>query len=436
MVVALLAVTGGIAAFAVPAVADEHYGPEATTYVDSCGILDDSGVYVLRQDVSAVEGDCFRVTADGVTLLGAGHSVTGGNTSGSAIVADGVSDLHIEGVAVSEFWNGITLSGVEDAAFAEVRVVNATGDGIRVADSTAVDVEDGTITGAGGHGVVVVGSEQVSVAETTLADNRGNGVTVRQSFATTVHDNRITGNGGMGVRVDDAPEASTRASADGPPSWLLPMLGDAGFAGLGDVFGSAAADTTPLTISDNRISNNRYEGVFVRGTNGSVVSGNTVTGATDGIHLINSSGVTVSNNVVSGSTDDGIALAGVHDSTVAGNVASENANDGVYLIGTNNELSGNTLSDNGDDGVDLDGGSANRFVSNRAFKNADDGLYLRESDGNVVSDNSLRDNADDGFDIRGSTGNAVYNNTVCGNDNRDLQVRTGVVGNDVHDNDC
>ncbi|MFC7137863.1 right-handed parallel beta-helix repeat-containing protein [Halobaculum litoreum] len=435
VVVAALVVVSTVGiAFAVPATAAEQYGPASTTYVDSCGTLDDAGVYILRNDVTVTDGDCFRVTADDVTLLGAGHTLYGTNTSGAAVVASGVSGLHLEGLETVGWWNAVELTSVEGATIRETAATNSSGDGIRVADSSDVVFENGSITGAAGHGVVVVDSDAVEVVGASLVDNTGDGVAVRRSVATSVRDSLIANNGGMGVRVGVAPEQEASAST-GPPSWLLPMLGSSGFDGLDALFTPEPADDRPgLTVSDNRIVDNRYEGVMVTQVNRAVVANNTVSGATDGIHVVNASAAVVDGNAVSGSTDDGIVLAFVTDSNVSGNEVTENGDDGVYLIGSNNELRGNVFTNNTDDGLDLDGGANNTILENVARGNVDDGIYLRESDGNRIVGNRLHDNTDDGFGVRGSTANVVTNNSVCGNENRDLQVRTGVTGNEVHDN--
>ena len=139
VVAAVLVTSAALVGVAAPAAADGGHAPVddvgdpgSATYVNDCGTLDRSGVYVLQQDVSAAEGDCLRVTADDVTLLAGGHTVAGGNTSGSAIVAEGVTGLHVEGFTLVGTWNGITLADVEDARVTDVRVRNATGDGVRV----------------------------------------------------------------------------------------------------------------------------------------------------------------------------------------------------------------------------------------------------------------------------------------------------------------
>jgi len=432
VLLAALAVAALPAAFGATATAAD--APGSATYLDQCATIDDPGVYVLRSDVVGTDGDCLRVTADDVTLLGAGHVVAADNATGAAVAADGVSDLHVEGIAAEGWWRGVRLTNVEDARVTDVRVGNATADGVRVADSDGVEVDNGSVAGADGHGVVVAASEDVTVASMRLRDNDGDGVAVRDSRAITVRENAVRDNGGVGVRV--GPVSQRRSLDADARRWVRPLLGDVGFDALSNLFGAAEAPADPIVVSENRIEDNRYLGVSVVGANDSVVEGNRIVGATDGIKLVDVSGADVSDNEVSGSVDDGIALARTSDTDVDGNRLVDNADDGVYVHGDGNTLVDNTVERNADDGFDLDNSSDTRVESNRAANNGDDGLFLREADSGVVAGNELANNADDGLDIRESTANSIHNNTACGNDHRNVHVRTGVSGNDLADNDA
>lgn len=434
LVITALVVTAIPAAVAMPVAADDRLGPNAVTYLTHSTVIDDPGVYILRTDVSATGGDGITVTADDVTIYGAGHSLVGSPDAGSAIIADGVSNLHVEGVAISGWWNGLTLSNVDGATITDVHVTNTSGDGLRITDSVGVSFASGSVVNATGHGVVVTTGRDITVANADLTDNLGHGVAMRDSRASTVHANTIANNGGVGVRVDTVPErAPVRASL---PFWMIPLYGDVPLTILADLLGdsSAVTDSQSIVVTNNVITDNRYEGVLVIRAAGGTIADNTISNATDGIHLYSVSKTTVAGNTVSGSTDDGIALSWVNDSSVSGNTMVDNRNDGLYLFGDRNTLRDNTASENGDDGIDVDSGVDNLIESNAAHGNGDDGVFVREANVNSVLGNDLRNNADDGIDLRGSTGNSVGNNTVCGSTDRDVQIRQGVVGNDVFDN--
>ncbi len=434
LVVTALVVIALPAAFAVPVAANDRLGPNSVTYLTHSTVIDDPGVYVLRTDISASDGDGLTVTADDVTILGAGHSLVGSPEAGSAITADGVSNLHVEGVSITGWWNGLTFADVDGVTLTGVHISNASGDGVRLSESTDVTFAAGSVVGSTGHGVVVTTGRDITVSESTLSDNGGHGIAMRDSRASTVHASTITDNGGVGIRVDSVPErAPARASL---PFWMIPLYGDVPVDVLAEFFGQSSdgVDSQALVVTNNTISDNRYEGVLLVGATGGTIANNTVANATDGIHLYSVSWAAVTGNTISGSTDDGIALSRVNDSTISGNTMVDNRNDGLYLFGDRNALLDNTASKNGDDGIDVDSGADNRIEANAAYNNGDDGVFVREANVNIVIGNDLRNNADDGIDLRGATGNSVNNNTVCGSTDRDVQIRQGVVGNDVHDN--
>ncbi|MXR40371.1 hypothetical protein GRX01_03240 [Halobaculum sp. WSA2] len=436
LVAAMVVATAAPAASAAGAFAADDHEPGPTTYLDHCTTIDDPGTYILDRDVRTSADACFTVTADDVRLLGAGHAVVGTNRNGSAVAVDGASDVHVEGFDVDGWWHGVRVVDAEDVTVTDVSVRNASADGVRVSDSTGVTLSHGSVVAVGGHGVAVLESETVTVDGMRLANNTGDGVAVRRSTGTTVRASEIVENGGVGVAV----AAESRPAVDRPnvPAWLLPLFGGGGLGDIAELFASAdgADDRERTVIADNRLADNRYEGVLVDGAHGSRIAGNTVVGATDGIRLFNLSGASVADNVVTGSVDDGIAVSAVRGTNVSRNAVTGNGDDGLYVSGSETTVTNNTLVDNGDDGIDLHDSNRSRIAGNEARDNFDDGLFLRESDGNVVAENRLHDNGDDGFDIRGSTDNVVHNNSVCRNANRDMQVRLGVVGNDVRDNSC
>lgn len=435
LVAAMLTATALSASGATVASGVEELGPDAVTYVERCSILDESGTYVLERDVETTADDCFRVTADDVRLLGTGHTVLGENATGSAVLVDDATEVHVEGLGATDWRRGVTVDGATNVTVADVTVQNVSADGVRISDSTDVTVVNGSVVAGGGHGVTVLDSENAIIEGMRLANNTGNGVSIRRSADTTVHGNAILDNGGVGVDVT----ADSMSSADRPevPAWLLPLAGDGGLSDFAEVLAAEpTAGSAGTVVTDNTIEDNRYQGVLVLRENAGRIANNTVAGSTDGIRLINVSGASVAGNTISGSIDDGIAISWGSETNISDNTVSANGDDGVYVFGSGNVVANNTVANNSDDGLDLHDSDRNRVTANYAYGNGDDGVFFRESNGNTVVDNRFVDNRDDGFDIRGSTDNVIHNNTACRNDNHDMQIRLGVEGNEVRDNSC
>ena len=94
----------------------------------TCGELSSPGTYTLSENISGVTGTCFTVSSDGVTIDGAGFSVTSSSTVPVAIDArrydsiggsltngaDGYSSLIVNNITFSGFTVGVNASGNAD----------------------------------------------------------------------------------------------------------------------------------------------------------------------------------------------------------------------------------------------------------------------------------------------------------------------------------
>jgi parallel beta-helix repeat protein len=145
-------------------------------------------------------------------------------------------------------------------------------------------------------------------------------------------------------------------------------------------------DRTNVTVQNTHI-NNFSCGLWLNGSSGIRISGNTLTNHQDGVSLDSSFGNIVSGNNVTANDFDGIYLRASHGNLISGNTITNN-DDGVELyISSNNTIAGNTM------------------------KNRRTGVVLYACPNNRVHDNTL---TNDGFLFHGSDQNAVANNTING----------------------
>jgi len=180
-----------------------------------------------------------------VTLVGAGAATVvrsagaptalpddGGLDDGLGTLAiRNASGVIVENLTVSAPQDGILVRDSRDVVLRGVTVLGAGDDGVDVRNSDGVSVS-GTFEGSGDHGIVVrEGSRNVRIAASRIASNADNGVRVRDSSAVQVEDcevaanaddgvlvrdasavavrrNRIAGNGGYGIRVRNAPDTA------------------------------------------------------------------------------------------------------------------------------------------------------------------------------------------------------------------------------------
>lgn len=159
----------------------------------------------------------------------------------------------------------------------------------------------------------------------------------------------------------------------------------------GIIFNDNSANNT---VSNNRVSCNSYSGVGIYTTDnarGMIITGNTVTGAEDGI-AVQQIGTSTATNFV-----------------MTGNILTGNKN-GFWVCLGNSTISNNTASGNLVSGLDITG-SYNRILNNNASKNGNCGITLGSygnADYNTVSGNIL------GYNQAGLN-TASHYSTITGN---------------------
>jgi len=191
------------------------------------------------------------------------------------------------------------------------------------------------------------------------------------------------------------------------------LIAGAGWAGI-DLTGR-----TGVTIRNCRVSGFTV-GVWLNGSSGNAIVGNTTSGNANGILLFGGSSTNVvRGNDTSGNVDYGIFLDdGSNANTVAGNVANGMQYSGIFLLNVSDDtLSGNTASSNGGAPVGpLDAGQ---------------GIYLFNADHTTLDGNSASGNVSDGFQLRFSTGNRLTGDDGSRNQRDGIALWDSSSGNTV-----
>ena len=121
LLVALGAVApGALGAGASGAFGAVEQGTAAAQAVDGCTTVDEPGRYTLTSDVrNATVDTCIRVTADDVTLDGAGHAVDGVGAFGSAgVLVTAGSNVTVRNVTATDWDDGVRFTGISGATVA------------------------------------------------------------------------------------------------------------------------------------------------------------------------------------------------------------------------------------------------------------------------------------------------------------------------------
>ncbi|UCB60588.1 MAG: right-handed parallel beta-helix repeat-containing protein [Candidatus Bathyarchaeota archaeon] len=171
-----------------------------------------------------------------------------------------------------------------------------------------------------------------------------------------------------------------------------------------------------ITLSDNSINENQYDGIRLENSSNNILNANTITdNQFDGIVLYSSSSTTLSGNTVTGNQYDGIHLEFSHDNTISGNNVVDNKDDGAHLRNSSdNTLSGNTITNNNNSGVYLNSAPHNVFSQNNLANN-NDGFLLEYSPYNTLNTNIMAGNDHSGAYFFSASHSIISENNLANN---------------------
>jgi parallel beta-helix repeat protein len=148
------------------------------------------------------------------------------------------------------------------------------------------------------------------------------------------------------------------------------------------------------TITNNIVTNNTQDGIYVDGGDTNVVSNNQVSSNLNGISVVYSTDSIVLNNNVSGNNQCGIYLFADRD-VLSYNIVSSNGRYGIYMVGNEHRVFGNTVSNNSEAGILLS--SSNNIISGNSISLSQYGVEFDPWSGpvynNTIFKNNFVDNA-------------------------------------------
>jgi parallel beta-helix repeat protein len=277
--------------------------------ISNCTNITVAGYYTLNTSISGINGDCFEIKVDNVTLDFKGYSITG-NGNGSGVFSDGRDDLVVKNSYIYNFYRGIYFFSGPDRAI----IINNT-------------IKNQTYAGIG-----IVGSENSTVIDNTI-ENASYAVYFNTDTRSIVKNNRVL-NSEKGVYISNY------------------------YGG-----GSSIA-------YNNTIINMTHAGVYVEG-NSTNVTGNTIYGfnsSSEGIYLEYVYDTIIEENNLSNG-DVGIYLKGSINSTLSiNNITNFSNGIELYYNSLNNLVELNTLKNN-KDSVYIYGGSNNSIIKDTDLSN-------------------------------------------------------------------
>ncbi len=148
------------------------------------------------------------------------------------------------------------------------------------------------------------------------------------------------------------------------------------------------------TISNNKISSNNVDGVWIYNSNYNTIKNNFISSnGDDALVFYVSNHSKVIDNIIDSNDDNGIIIYHPsNDIKILGNIVSKNSDNGIYTDSSSNIISRNNISEN-EVGVYFYGSSNNIVTKNNILDNKDDGIYLNEySDNNDINNNTITNN--------------------------------------------
>ncbi len=261
------------------------------------------------------------------------------------------------------------------------------GTGIRLLESTDVDVFENSVDNAIQHGLYLINTQSSNLADNQITKSRVDGIHVAYSEDIVVSENAVSENGRSGVYLTESSASSIR---------------------------------------DNTFSHQTGHGVYLADAAGNDVTSNEIShNETHGIHLSRSVNIVIDDNSITDQTLHGIHSEN-HDSlAISGNRIEANNKSGAFLEESSSGLfiTGNLFQSNSEDGLVVDDGELLHIHENEFSGNQSHGLYIRRAQDILVEDNLISKNSQDGAHLSGNANNdslRVLNNTLEHNQNRGI----------------
>ena len=384
-----------------------------------CGeVVTVPGTVITLTDDLHCDGTALTVAADNVTIDLAGFTIKGSATEPSSHHRpypdprfDGyVAGVHVIGAAHTRITGG-TIDGFDAGVVAD-NATNVLGDSLAIRDFSgwgiwATETNGLTVSGATISGTWTVGTD-VPVTEFGLVDA---GINAFNSTAVRVEDSTISLVPGQGIFADNVGG--------------LEVLNTVVTNNFGDGIGfSRPPNGTSVVLDTVSTSKNGQAGIIANLTTGAHVSLRNVDASHNalvGVWLYSGWDVDtgarqpfeamISNSVASANgTDSGFALTGSGTWRLTNNTASDNQGEGFYADGGRLISSGNVAKGNHSDGFLLAQGITGSSTSDVATGNLGSGVALdnnptRETD-NVVTLTGLKVSGNEAYGLLVKTGTA------------------------------
>ncbi len=374
--------------------------------ISACGTLDTVGAtYTLTSDITNVNGDCFVLDANSVTLNLMGYTIRGHPTQGANGVysAWNFVNLTVKNGTIDDFQYGVQLFTISSSTIESLTVTSSSQYGIYLHTNSDHNVIKNNVVTGNGYGIRLYSDvDNNTLTNNTVNNNPNYGVIIYSGADDNILINNTVNNNGWGI-----------------------------------IIYSNADDNT---LTNNTANNNTEQGFLLdSGADNNTLTNNTANSNSQGFRLFASSNNnTFTNNIANNNVNLGFLLySDIDNNTLIGNTANGNINGFRFdLRVTNTTLINNTANENSAYGIYWSSDSDNNTVENLTlYNNTDSGIVLSNSDNNQFSNVDLEtvyDSYGDGVIVFvASSNNLIQDSTFVTNQTTLINFTSGSSANNT-----
>jgi parallel beta-helix repeat protein len=164
--------------------------PSVPGVIDSCGILDTNGTYILNKSL-VNNGTCFTIKSNN-TVLDCNNSAITGNKTGNGIEILG-RNVSVRNCILANFADGIYIINSSNNTL-EKNVVTNSINGLHIVSSPGTLIKSNLFSGSNFSGIYMQGSSNTIILENRLVNNKDSGVYAWKSDRNKVERNNISKN--------------------------------------------------------------------------------------------------------------------------------------------------------------------------------------------------------------------------------------------------
>ena len=394
-----------------------NFGVEGSTRDDLANDVDSSNTVDGKPIYYLVDKEDFAVPLDGGYLALINCTRTSAqdlnlSNNGNGVFLVSTTNATIKNNVVTLNYQGIYLDSTSTQNVMEGNNITANGYGIMQAGSSSNTMINNTIADNAEFGVYLSSSSNNTMAQNLIKNNTWAGLQLYYSHDNTIDENKIINNY-QGIALSSSSgnllrnnnlsgnsfnfgvwgwepseltnDADTSNTVDEKPIYYWvdrhddSIPADAGYVAL--------VNCTNIK-AENLVLTNNSQGMLLAYTNGTSISGSTITNNSMGIYSRSSDFNRISSNDISSNNEFGVLFEFSSNSDIQGNNITLNMGGLIiYGLSSNNSLVGNLVTENVI-GLGLEETSNNTLFGN-TFVSNDVGLYLSRSSGNLIYRNNF-----------------------------------------------